>query len=201
MNRRLLLLIVSTTVSNSLSATTIDSEVTNIAGNTWQYSYTVKNDTLVSAIENFTVNFDPNLYTNIKPTTAPSGWNVSSYQPDPTLPSDGVYDALALSGGIIAGHSMTGFTVQFDFLGANTAYSSNSNGNSGSLDAEAGTRRQLGNYIVEPSFGVRGDIISRDAFTESGVGDLPLSQQRFPPLKPVWVLKLAAASASATINA
>jgi subtilase-type serine protease len=57
-------------------------------------------------------------------------------------------------------------------LATNTPYNSNSNGNSGSLDVEAGTRRQLGNYIIEPSFGARGDIISRDAFTESGVAGL-----------------------------
>ena len=51
----------------------------------------------------------------------------------------------------------------FDFGGINT-YKTNVDGNSGSLDVEAGTRRSIGKFTIEPSFGVRGDIISRDAF-------------------------------------
>ncbi len=54
-------------------------------------------------------------------------------------------------------------------LGGINAYKTNVDGNSGSLDVEAGTRRSIGKFTIEPSFGVRGDIISRDAFNE---GDL-----------------------------
>lgn len=54
-------------------------------------------------------------------------------------------------------------------LGGNTSYKTDADGNSGSLDVEAGTRRHIGSYTVEPSFGVRGDIISRNAFNEGGV--------------------------------
>jgi outer membrane autotransporter protein len=42
-------------------------------------------------------------------------------------------------------------------------------GNSGSIDVEAGTHLKLADYTVSPSFGVRGDIISRNSFTENGV--------------------------------
>ncbi|WP_198007916.1 autotransporter family protein [Methylovulum miyakonense] len=54
-------------------------------------------------------------------------------------------------------------------LGGNSGYKTDVDGNSGSLDVEAGTRRRMGSYTIEPSFGVRGDIISRDAFNEGGV--------------------------------
>lgn len=71
------------------------------------------------------------------------------------------------------GYGRDSYTTQRSVnLGGNTAYKSDTAGNSGSLDVEAGTRRQLGHYIVEPSFGVRGDIIGRNAFTENGVAGL-----------------------------
>jgi outer membrane autotransporter protein len=57
-------------------------------------------------------------------------------------------------------------------LGGNNGYKTDVGGNSGSLDVEAGTRRRIGSYTIEPSFGVRGDIISRDAFNEGGVAGL-----------------------------
>ncbi|MCX7096912.1 MAG: autotransporter domain-containing protein [Methylococcales bacterium] len=57
-------------------------------------------------------------------------------------------------------------------LGGATGYQADVDGNSGSLEIEAGTRRQLGQYIIEPSFGVRGDIISRNAITEDGLAGL-----------------------------
>lgn len=71
------------------------------------------------------------------------------------------------------GYGRDSYTTQRSInLGGNTAYRSDTAGNSGSLDVEAGTRRQLGHYIVEPSLGVRGDIIGRNAFTENGVAGL-----------------------------
>jgi len=54
-------------------------------------------------------------------------------------------------------------------LGGINSYKTNVDGDSGSLDVEAGTRRSIGNFTIEPSFGVRGDIISRGAFNEGGL--------------------------------
>lgn len=102
----------------SANATTIFFDVTNIAGNTWEYSYTVENDTLTVDIEEFTVFFDVGL--NLDLASAPTGWAPIAIQPDPSLPDDGFYDALALGAGIAPGDSLGGFSVQFDFLGQGT---------------------------------------------------------------------------------
>jgi outer membrane autotransporter protein len=120
MKYRLLVLLASATVSHSVLATSLDYEASNVGGNTWQYTYTVNNNSLPVAIENFTVNFDQTLYSNLTPVSNPAGWNITSIQPDPLLPNDGVYDALATNGGIAQGQKTTGFILRFNYLGANT---------------------------------------------------------------------------------
>ncbi len=99
-------------------ATTITFDVNNVSATTWEYNYTVINDTLSSSLEEFTVFFDPGLYKNLSVATSPTGWDPLAIQPDAALPDDGFYDALALSGGIAPADAVGGFTVQFDFLGA-----------------------------------------------------------------------------------
>ena len=59
---------------SSVWATTITYEVNNIAGNTWEYIYTVSNDTLGIAIEEFTILFDVGDYGNLVVTTTPVDW-------------------------------------------------------------------------------------------------------------------------------
>lgn len=68
------------------------------------------------------------------------------------------------------GYGRDNYTTQRSVnLDANSSYKkSDVAGNSGSIDVEAGTHLQIANYMVSPSFGVRGDFISRDSFTESG---------------------------------
>ena len=103
--------------AGSSSATTVSYDVTNISGNTWEYSYTVNNDTLGFAIEEFTIFFDYTAYENLISTAAPSGWDPLVIQPDTGLPDDGFYDALVISGsGIGVGGSLGVFSVQFDYL-------------------------------------------------------------------------------------
>lgn len=99
-------------------ATTVSFDVTNISGNTWEYTYTVANDTLGFDIEEFTIFFDVGLYENLVATATPADWDPLVIQPDLGLPDDGFYDALALVIGIAPGNSLSGFGVQFDFLGA-----------------------------------------------------------------------------------
>jgi subtilase-type serine protease len=94
--------------------------VTNVSGATWEYSYAVSNDSLASAIDHFTVNFDLGLYKNLNPISAPTGWDIVSFDPDPLLPDNGVYDALALSGGVTSGLTVSGFRIKFDFFGSGT---------------------------------------------------------------------------------
>lgn len=99
-------------------ATLITFDVANISGNTYQYNYTVTNDTLSVAIEQFTIFFDVALFQNLKLASAPAGWDPLAIQPDPLLPDDGFYDVLALtSPGIDVGATLGGFSVQVDFLG------------------------------------------------------------------------------------
>lgn len=102
--------------AGSVSATAVSYDATNISGNTWEYTYTVSNDTLAIDIEEFTIFFDYTAYENLTLPTAPAGWDPLAIQPDTTLPDEGFYDALALVSGIAVGGSLGGFTVRFDYL-------------------------------------------------------------------------------------
>ena len=103
----------------STNATVIEYEATSLGGNTWEYVYTVENDSLAVDIENFAVFFDLGLYENLAVgSSTPADWDPLVLQPDPLLPDDGLYDALALVVGIAPGDSLGGFAVQFDFLGS-----------------------------------------------------------------------------------
>lgn len=99
-------------------ATTVLYDVTNISGNTWEYSYAINNNTLSIDIEEFALRFDLGFYENLVATSTPAGWDPLVIEPDPVIPDDGFYDALALSAGIAPGESLGGFNVQFDYLGA-----------------------------------------------------------------------------------
>jgi len=104
---------------NSAIANIITYTVDNIGGNTWQYNYTVTNE-LAFDIEEFTVYFDLGLYENLAVTGSAVDWDPLVIQPDPLLPDDGFFDALALVAGIAPGDSLGGFSVSFDFLGVGT---------------------------------------------------------------------------------
>lgn len=101
-------------------ATSISYDVQSLGGTTWEYTYTVANDTLGADIEEFTVWFDLALYENLVATATPADWDPLVIQPDPGIPDDGFYDALALVAGISPGGSLGGFSVRFDYLGAGT---------------------------------------------------------------------------------
>ena len=100
-------------------ATTVRYDVTNLSANTWEYAYTVNNDTLGFNIEEFTVYFESGLYQNLAITgpIAVPGWDPLTVEPNNFLNNDGFYDALAVTGGLAPGDSIGGFTVRFDFLG------------------------------------------------------------------------------------
>lgn len=99
------------------SATTVFFDVTNINGNTWEYTYNITNDTLRFDIEEFTIFFDPRFYENLNVTSTPINWDSLVIQPDLNIPDDGFYDAQALVAGISPEASFNGFGVQFDYLG------------------------------------------------------------------------------------
>lgn len=100
-------------------ATVITYDAYNISGTRWGYSYTITNDTLPSDIFEFGIFFSYGLYENIAIDASPADWDVIAF--DPILifdtPDDGLVDALALSGGITPGSTLTGLSVSFDWLG------------------------------------------------------------------------------------
>jgi hypothetical protein len=104
-------------------ATTVIYDATNISGNTWEYTYIIKNDMLSLDIEEFTIWFDVDLYENLTVGSTPADWDPLIIEPDTTVPpdgDDGFYDALSLVSGIAPGSSLGGFNLQFDYLGAGT---------------------------------------------------------------------------------
>lgn len=108
------------TLGSTSDATTIAYDLTNVAGNTWQYDFTVSNDSLPGAIDEFTVFFDRTLFDNLQAGSQPADWDPLVVQPDPSIPADGFFDVLALAGGIDPGSTLGGFQVLVDFLGTST---------------------------------------------------------------------------------
>lgn len=99
-------------------ATTINFTTANLTGNVWQYEYAVINDSLSSAIDEFTIYFDRDLYSNMSVVASPAGWDSIVVQPDAGIPADGFFDGLALGAGLAPGATAAGFAVSFEFLGA-----------------------------------------------------------------------------------
>lgn len=101
-------------------ATIIDFTSTSLGGNQWRYDYVVTNNTLQSAIEEFTIYFDQSLFGLLSAPQAPQGWDPLVLQADVNIPAAGLYDALALNGGIGVGASGGGFSVVVEYFGAGT---------------------------------------------------------------------------------
>ncbi|MHC4836310.1 MAG: PEP-CTERM sorting domain-containing protein, partial [Planctomycetota bacterium] len=95
-----------------------------IGSDSWQYTYTVTNNSISEGLEAFTIWFDDALYGNLaatSPSEITTAWDEIVVQPDPLLTDDGYYDALEISGGaILLGQTLGGFSVTFDWLGQNS---------------------------------------------------------------------------------
>ena len=96
----------------------ISYEINPLGGSSYEALYTVINDTPSINVEEFTVYFQEGLYENLAVTTTPVDWDPLAVQPDPAIPDDGFYDALALNMGISFGDQLGGFGVSFDWLGS-----------------------------------------------------------------------------------
>ena len=81
-----------------INYTATDLTDVNVGEDLWQYSYTVS-DHIFAADTGFTIYFDLGLYDFLDPVpTAPNAdWDVLTWDPDPSLPDDGAYDAYALA--------------------------------------------------------------------------------------------------------
>ncbi|MES9993395.1 MAG: PEP-CTERM sorting domain-containing protein [Candidatus Thiodiazotropha sp.] len=113
----ILLLWVSTNIA---TANPIYYELTDYGGGSYEYQYTVDNQTL-SSIEEFTIWFDLGLYDNLAISGSPNlDWDGLAIQPDPLLPDDGFADWLSYGLTINPGEVLDGFSVTFDWLGSGT---------------------------------------------------------------------------------
>jgi hypothetical protein len=64
--------------------------------------------------QEFSIYFDRLRYSNLSVEGAPADWDAIVLQPDASLQSDGIFDALALDGGLSQAQTITGFRVSFD---------------------------------------------------------------------------------------
>lgn len=110
-------------VAIEVHATSVTHEFTHIGGDTWQASYVLANDTLPDSIGEITIWYELGTYENIVALDAPGEWDPVAIQPEPGIPDDGFYDALALSDELAPGASIGEFHVQFDLIGAVTPQS------------------------------------------------------------------------------
>lgn len=101
-------------------ATTISYKTINVTGNIWRYEYSLINDSLSDPIDEFTIYFDRNSFSNLNVDSSPLDWDSIVIQPDFGIPSDGFFDALALGPGLAPSATVAGFIVSFEFLGGGT---------------------------------------------------------------------------------
>jgi hypothetical protein len=106
-------------VSASASAVSIRFSVldlpdTSPGDDLFRYDYTLT-DFAYAAGFGFSVLFDPGLYAFLEsPPPAVTDWDILSLQPDPALPDEGLYDALAQVDGPVV---LSGFSVEFVWRG------------------------------------------------------------------------------------
>lgn len=105
---------------------TIHYDLVHVSGNIYKYIYTITNNApggYGAPVRLFDILFDTSLYAeNTLQIVTPSGlhsqWSEVVLASLPGSPA--LYDSLALQGGIPAGTSVSGFSVQFTYLGTGT---------------------------------------------------------------------------------
>ena len=101
-------------------AQTISYMATDVSGITWDYNYRITNNT-ASTISEFTIFASLGQYANLSVASSPSSFNSLVVQPDPAIPADGYFDAQANSAGLADGATLSGFAMQFTYLGSAAA--------------------------------------------------------------------------------
>jgi hypothetical protein len=105
---------------SSARAGVIDYVLTALGGNLWRYDYTINNPVPSLGFDELTVYFDVGQYELLSAPAAPAGWDPIAVQPDAGIPSDGFFDALNLGAPLADGASVSGFSVEFAYLGVGT---------------------------------------------------------------------------------
>jgi hypothetical protein len=102
----------------------ITSNLSYISGNTWQYNYTVTNDSSSFNIEWFAIYFDDLNYDNLVLVDGPSAeWDIIVEQPGAVFPGeDGYIDLFALAPSLALGfgESIFNLIVSFNYEGSGT---------------------------------------------------------------------------------
>jgi hypothetical protein len=117
---------------------------TDVSGSTWQYNYTFTNNLASGNIGEVTVYYALGSYEGLSVASSPGNWSPLVAQPDPSLPADGFFDVQATDAGLASGNSVSGFAVDFTWLGAGTPGSQvfnivNPAGISAAPEVDAGT--------------------------------------------------------------
>jgi len=99
------------------NAVIIESELTSLGGNSFQYDFNVINDDLVDGLEGFTVNFDWDLYSNLALVSSAPLWDTFVVEPVVNV-NLGFFDSYFDAATPIAlNDSLGGFAISFDWLG------------------------------------------------------------------------------------
>lgn len=98
-------------------AATISYLATPIGATDWRLDYVVTTGADAAPLREFTILFDRGSYADLAVVSSPPGWDALVVQPDPGLPDDGFFDALALGSGLGPGGTVAGFAVTARFLG------------------------------------------------------------------------------------
>ena len=104
------------------AATTITYTASNIGGTSYAFNYKVTNDSLDRSIQQITIYFDPEHFTNVQlGDTQPSGWEDAFVVPSdpillPGLSGFAFFDTFSPTG-IGIGSTLGGFTLIADLIG------------------------------------------------------------------------------------
>jgi len=82
--------------ASTITFTASDLTDTTPGKDLWQYSYVVS-DHVFAADTGFTIYFDYRFFEDLVAGPSPAGWDLLVAQPNPALPDDGFFDALASS--------------------------------------------------------------------------------------------------------
>ena len=104
--------------STAVHAQRIEFDARPLAGNVWQLDYTLINTSPSLIFDEVTVYFEFGRFELISAVANPVGWDPLVIQPELSIPADGFYDVLSLTGPVAFGSTTTGFSITVSFLDA-----------------------------------------------------------------------------------
>ena len=114
--RTFLIIMFSLVTLGKAQAVTINTVLSNVVDDTWQYDYSITSATALAPGTGFSIYFNAGEATNLVALAAPVGWDIMVIQPGNVLGElPGWYDALSLNG-LGANETAGLFSVQFDWL-------------------------------------------------------------------------------------